>query len=285
MLFKKPLIITSQKSICSKNIFDYLRENYGFSEKIEETDKWVIFKNDHCRLASIEDELIYADFCQEFDSDLLIFGSRHASASNKPSLLTHVTGNFSDDISYGGEPYQLATVSTRAIKLAYTSLKEQQIKRKLTKFDVSVEATHHGPTNISTPLLFIEVGSTDIEYKNMEAIAAVSETIMKVANIKELQEIIPCICFGGGHYATRFNEIMEDSPAAIGHILPKYQRDNLTKKIVQQMIEKTLEKVQWAVIDRNSLNKKLVKIIEAGCETYNVDVVKARDIKYQKIDF
>jgi D-tyrosyl-tRNA(Tyr) deacylase len=76
---------------------------------------------------------------------------------------------------------------------------------------------------------------------------------------------------------------MELTPAAIGHILPKYQKENLTEEIVKQMIERTLEPVEFAIIDRSSLNTSQIEIIANGCSNYDVEVVKAKDIKYGKI--
>jgi hypothetical protein len=41
--------------------------------------------------------------------------------------------------------------------------------------------------------------------------------------------------------------------------------------------------VKWAIIDRSSLNSDQIKIINDGCSTRGVEVVKAKDVKYGKI--
>jgi D-aminoacyl-tRNA deacylase len=280
----KPVILTTKQNICGKNIRKALLEKWDFSPTEEMFDGTPIQKYQNIRLVYSEKDVIQADHTDHLDTDLLVYGSRHKSQANKPSLLTHVTGNFSDDNSHGGNPRELAMACTKAIRTSYLSLKnEKEFNSNLTKFDVTVEATHHGPTSLQTPIIFIEVGSTEKEYNNMEAITAVAKAIMNVCTKPAEEKVHPSICFGGGHYATRFNELMELTPAAIGHILPKYQKENLTEEIVKQMIERTLEPVEFAIIDRSSLNTSQIEIIANGCSNYDVEVVKAKDIKYGKI--
>ncbi|HUT81633.1 MAG TPA: D-aminoacyl-tRNA deacylase [Candidatus Bathyarchaeia archaeon] len=283
MNLKNPVIITTKQNICGRNIRETLLQGWVWEETGELFDGTPILKHKNIRLVFSGKDVIESDHCDQLNADLLLFGSRHKSEANKPSLLTHVTGNLGADNSHGGNPFELAYGSCRAIRESYLHLKVYQNELELPDFDVTVEATHHGPTSMKTPLIYIEVGSTEIEYQNTNALLAVAKTIMDICLQKENPEIIPSICFGGGHYTTRFNEIMDLTPVAISHILPKYHKNNLTINIVEQMIDKTVEKVKWAIIDRNSLNADLIKIIEDGCSTRDVEVVKARDIKYDNI--
>jgi len=282
--FERPAIVTSTTNICGRNIRKALLELLEWEATEEQFDGNPILKHKNIRLVTSSKDIIETNYCDKLNADLLIFGSRHKSEANKPSLLTHVPGNLGRDNSYGGNPLELAVASTRAIRKTYLQLKEEHnATPALAQFDVTVEATHHGPTNMKTPLLFVEVGSTIKEYQNMTAIKAVAKTIIKLCTTKSEEEIIPSICFGGGHYTTRFNELMELTKVAIGHILPKYQKENLTVEIVEQMIDKTIEPVRWAIIDRSSLNATLIQIIKDACSTRGIEVVKAKDIKYGKV--
>ena len=281
--FKKPVIVTTKQNICGQNIHHALLTNWDFKDTGEKFDNAPIFQFKNIRMVISEKDVIFSDHLDSLKADLIIFGSRHKSEANKPSLLTHITGNLGSDNSHGGNPFELAYGSTEAIKTAYLTLKQQKEKNELQDFDVTVEATHHGPTNLKSPLIYVEVGSTEIEYKNERALTSVANAIMEICKLEEDKNIIPSICFGGGHYATRFNELMEITPVAIGHILPKYHKDDITQEIVEQMITKTIEKVKWAIIDRSSLNATLIDKIKDGCSTYGVEVVKAKDVKYGKI--
>lgn len=280
---EKPVILTTKQNICGVIIRKILLKHWDFVETNEIFDGTPIYEFKNIRLVYSEKDVIDANHSDVLEADLLLYGSRHKSEANKPSLLTHVTGNLSEDNSHGGNPLELSFASTRAIRESYLGLVEEKELLELTDFDVTVEATHHGPTSLKTPLVFIEVGSTETEYKNEKAVLAVAKTIMNICLNKEEKIIKPSICFGGGHYATRFDELMEVTPVAVGHILPKYRKPNLTVQIVEQMIEKTVEKVEWAIIDRSSLNADQIQIIKDGCSKYGVEVVKAKDIKYGKI--
>ncbi|MCG3253026.1 MAG: hypothetical protein KAX09_04195 [Candidatus Heimdallarchaeota archaeon] len=283
MKLEKPVILTTNLNICGINIRNALLDSWDFVDTDEVFDGTPIYQFKHIRLVYSKKDVINANHCDKLNADLLLYGSRHKSEANKPSLLTHVTGNLSEDNSHGGIPLELAYASTRAIRESYLGLLKEKELLELDEFDVTVEATHHGPTSMKTPLIFVEVGSTEVEYKNEKAILAVVKTIMNICLNKEEDVIRPSICFGGGHYATRFDELMEITPVAVGHILPKYRKANLTTQIVEQMIEKTVEKVKWAIIDRSSLNAEQIQIIKDGCSKFGVEVVKARDIKYGKI--
>ncbi len=283
MKLEKPVILTTKKNICGINIRKALLDNWDFTETGDSFDNTPIYKYKNIRLVYSEKDVIHADHSDTLGADLLLYGSRHKSEANKPSLLTHVTGNLSEDNSHGGNPLELAYASTRAIRESYLGLLKEKETLGLNDFDVTVEATHHGPTSLKTPLIFVEVGSTETEYRNENAVLAVAKTIMNICLNQDEEVIKPSICFGGGHYATRFNELMEITPVAIGHILPKYRKPNLTLQIIDQMIEKTIEKVQWAIIDRSSLNNDQIQIIKDSCSKYSVEVVKAKDVKYENI--
>ena len=42
-------------------------------------------------------------------------------------------------------------------------------EQKGLKYDVTLEVTHHGPTELSVPSLYAEIGSTEIQWKDPEA--------------------------------------------------------------------------------------------------------------------
>ncbi|MHA1212280.1 MAG: D-aminoacyl-tRNA deacylase [Candidatus Heimdallarchaeota archaeon] len=283
MNLKAPVIVTTTQNICGRNIRETLLTHWNWSESSESFDGTPILQHKQIRLINSKKDVIYTDHCDYLGADLLVFGSRHKSEANKPSLLTHITGNLGQDNTHGGNPCELAYGSSRAIRKSYLGLLQQKESLGLPDFDVTVEATHHGPTSLTTPLIYVEVGSTEVEYHNEHALLAVANTIMSICLNDQEEKIHPSICFGGGHYTTRFNELMELTPVAISHILPKYHKNNLTVEIVEQMIDKTIEKVKWAIIDRSSLNADLIQIIKDGCSTRDVEVVKARDIKYGKV--
>jgi D-aminoacyl-tRNA deacylase len=191
------------------------------------------------------------------EADLLIIPSTHKSAANKKSLTIHATGNFGN-ADYGGEPRKLNPTSAEAIAVGLRSMATAQ----LTDFEACLEVTHHGPT-LKTPLIFIEIGSTEKEWENEEAGKIVANAIKDI--IENQKTFENYIGFGGPHYGPSFTKkIIENENIAIGHILPKYQQENVTKEIIQQMLEGSNAKK--AVFDWDGMNSeprdKAVKILE-----------------------
>jgi len=197
------------------------------------------------------------------EADLLIIPSTHKSAANKKSLTIHATGNFGN-ADYGGEPRKLKPTSAEAIAVGLKSMARQVtgIGDQVSGFDVCLEVTHHGPT-LKTPLIIIEFGSTEKEWGNEEAGKIIANAMKDI--IENQKTFENYIGFGGPHYAPSFTKkIIENENIAIGHILPKYQQENVTKEIIQQMLVGSNAKK--AVFDWDGINSeprdKTVKILE-----------------------
>jgi D-aminoacyl-tRNA deacylase len=208
-------------------------------------------------------------------TDLLIFPSTHKSAANKKSLTIHATGNFGN-ADYGGEPKKLNPTSSEAIAIGLRSMANQALgsRQGAVGFEVCLEVTHHGPT-IKTPLVFIEIGSTEEEWGNVEAGKVIANAIKDI--IEYLKPPTPnpkpftnYIGFGGPHYAPSFTKkIIENENIAIGHILPKYQQDNVTKDIIQQMLDGSNAKkavFDWDGMNSEQRNKAVGILDELGIE-------------------
>ena len=208
-------------------------------------------------------------------ADFVIFASRHKAQSAMPALLTHSTGNWSKDTSFGGEPRSICRTSGRLIRLAYQSLVQQKEICNL-DWPVDLEVNHHGPTQFEFPLIFMELGSAEDNWKHKIGGKAVSDAIMNTIhkyieeaplNISQLPEQFSrselythiaehensvSIGFGGVHYARNFSKLLDR--VSISFIIPKYFVPELTEDLVDQMITRTLEPVTLALIDWNSMN-------------------------------
>ena len=111
-----------------------------------------------------------------------------------------------------------------------------------------MEATHHGPL-IDTPCVFIEIGSTEIEWKDSRAGFIIAKTIHKaIQEFKENDYHEIAFAIGGPHYCPNFNKIQLKSNVAISHVIPKYKLP-LTDEMVKEAVKKTEEEVDFALID------------------------------------
>ncbi|VUT27963.1 MAG: D-tyrosyl-tRNA(Tyr) deacylase [Candidatus Syntrophoarchaeum sp. GoM_oil] len=202
-------------------------------------------------MLAVEEGLLYMN--TEVDTDLIIFASKHKSESGRPSFTVHAPGNFGV-AEFGGRDRTLGMACAVANRAFLKALFRD--KSGFEAFEISLEVTHHGPTLI-TPSVFVELGSSDKEWRDMAAAKFIAETILNGINTLEKEykgEI--AIGFGGGHYAPKFTKhILKEDDSAISHIFPRYQFPNLTTDIILEMIEKTVEDVDIALIDRKGFKK------------------------------
>jgi len=147
-----------------------------------------------------------------FPPDELVFLSKHRSESAKPTLTVHPIGNW-HEARYGG---RAATVSPCAPALM-TGLLAALTARAPPGYEVSFEATHHGPET-SVPTVFVEVGSSEAQWADDAAAAAVVAALLEHAP----SPAPPVLCIGGGHYAPRFTDAARRGAIAVGHILPDH---------------------------------------------------------------
>ena len=223
-------------------------------------------------------ELIFSN--PKFNPDLVIFASRHTSKTAKPAFLVHTTGNWSNNTDFGGNPQDLSKTSALLHKAGLESLREQIEKKKLLDFSLDIEVTHHGPTNLKIPLIFMELGSSKQEWLIKEAgelvATAIFNAIFKYMIFKEenIQEV--GLGFGGTHYAPNFHRIITSNNLALSFICPKYFIQELNEHIIKMMIDNTLEKLDYFIVDWKGINSQDRKHLIPLLEEFDIPVRKTR---------
>ncbi len=156
--------------------------------------------------------------------DFLAFVSRHSGETGR-LLTAHVTGNFGP-APYGGEPETLSRAAPGAAKRVVDALAEHAPEG----YEVGIECTHHGPTDVSVPSLFVELGSDDPQWADPEAARAVARAVLDLrgtgarygtdsdAGSDTGDRPRHVVGFGGGHYAPRFTRIVRETEWAVGHV-------------------------------------------------------------------
>jgi D-aminoacyl-tRNA deacylase len=194
----------------------------------------------------VEERLIHAEHIDaHIDADLLIFLSRHYSVNPVPVLTVHVTGNFGP-ADVGGTPRTLAPAAPVMMQATIRALR----KHCPEGYRVSYEVTHHGPTALSLPSFFVEIGSTEKEWTDQVAARAVAESVLSASPANS----VPLIGFGGNHYATRETEIALTSRGAFGHIAHTREIAVLDEEMIRAMMAKS--GAVAAYIDRKALDYK-----------------------------
>ncbi len=219
------------------------------------------------------------------DPDIIIFASRHSSKSGKPSLLVHSTGNWSGDLRFGGGKKKLSYTSATMIKAGFFSLLEAAKGKKVTNFSIDIEVTHHGPTRLNRPLIFMELGSKLSEWHHNEGGIVVADAIIEsLVKSKDLQDDGSQkvgIGFGGTHYAPQFRKLLLDSKStiAISFICPKYYIKVLNNDLINQMIHNTVEDVDYFVIDWSGINSAGKKHLLPLLENYDIPIKRIKSLK------
>ncbi|WP_255193706.1 D-aminoacyl-tRNA deacylase [Natronobeatus ordinarius] len=212
-------IVESRADRASVHVCDYLRELVDWERRGDDTrpdgeggSTW--YRTDGAELRSFDDlhiELERPADAFEGDPDLLVFASRHSGGTG-PLLTGHFTGNFGP-AEFGGDDGELAATCPNALATLLESFDEYAPA----DYDVGMECTHHGPTDVGVPSLFAELGSDDEQWNDPAGAEAVARAIL------DLRDVAPhrdeqVVGFGGNHYAPRFTRIVRETPWAVGHV-------------------------------------------------------------------
>jgi D-aminoacyl-tRNA deacylase len=152
------------------------------------------------------------------DLDLLVFVSRH-SGDTGPLLSAHFTGNFGP-AEYGGDPESFA----RACPNAAAEVLDALATHAPEEYDVAMECTHHGPTAVGVPSMFVELGSDEAEWDDPAGARAVARAVLDLRGSAPDRER-QVLGLGGGHYAPRFTRVARETSWAVGHVASDWQLD------------------------------------------------------------
>lgn len=206
----------------------------------------------------------YDSLAERYGIEYYVVASRHWSASGTPCLTVHPTGNFGKAV-YGGRDRELQPVPANPMRDVFLEL----LRNPPEGYEVSLEATHHSPTQFRTPMFFAELGSSEREWGDEEAASHLARSI--VEGIRSRGRAPTAIGFGGGHYCPTFT--MLEREVAFGHICPKYALDLLTEDLVRQMVERTMDGVERAYVEEGVKGYQR-KRIETALKKLGLDIEK-----------
>ncbi len=212
-------IVESRADRASVHICDQLREHAAWTEHSDDDRPaadggGTYYRTDGAELRSFEERHLDLESPVEAfdcDPDLLVFASRHAGDTG--ALLTgHFTGNLGP-AEFGGEDEALAEACPNAL----VRLLEAFETHAPDEYDVGMECTHHGPTEVGCPSLFAELGSDDEQWDDPAGAEAVARAILDLRGVAPHRER-QLVGFGGSHYVPRFERIVRETSWAVGHI-------------------------------------------------------------------
>jgi len=307
-------IISSIKDKASTNIKENLINNFNFNKLEEKFDDNNIYynkiNNNEIKLYTINSELIYADdLDKKIDSDLLVFISRHSAKEERKCLTAHAPGNFGKN-ELGGKEKTLCIAPAVYLKKI---IKELNKNAEGSDYEISIEATHHGPF-LEKPVLFVEIGSSEKEWVDKNAGNIIAKSLVstiknssnesnpiinnnstnndnkKINSVKiknDSNNVInnksmnknndyeSVFVIGGGHYNHVANKVMLETNLAVGHICAKYNLESLDEGLIKEAMEKTVPKARFVLLDWKGLGKEKQRIL---------DLLSKNNIEYRRSD-
>ena len=208
-----------------------------------------------------------------------VFLSRHAARSGVPALTCHSTGNFGP-AALGGRDGQVA-VPYPEMHGAYMRLLHEA-RAEFGGFEITIEATHHGPTDLERPSVFVEVGTTEAQWTDDALCASVAKIARRAAeSVAGGAAGGPArppraVCLGGlggTHYPKKFTDAVVQGRYDLGTVVPRHALEFLDEKMLAHVLERNAP-VDAALVDAKGLGGHKARVL-GMLESAGLEVVRA----------
>lgn len=272
--YQNYLVIASKEDSAGVNITTQLSK---FTSSLKENDINLDFYLSDKDI--LKEEFLDLEKINKYD--FIIFASKHSSEKKEKTLAVHSPGNWRQaNPSSGGKSWKVSKASALFNKSIFEKLNEKTKENHLEdKYKITLEATHHGPL-IDKPCVFIEIGSSEEEWKDKKAGFNIAQTIYETLRIfkkNPYREIT--IGIGGPHYCPNFNKIQLNSNLAVSHIIPSYSLP-LKEEMLREALEKTDEEIDLVLLDWKGIksSEQRQRIIEILNKNY-INYKKTKDVQ------
>ena len=266
------VIVASSSDLASRTLAQALIDSEGFAPTGVALLGKPVYQKGSLLLAYFEGLIVSPpDLDEYFNPQAYIFLSRHSAESGIASLTVHTTGNFSPEAKFGGSGRELGRVDPALQKNYLVALAKR--RGQVGSYEVTMEATHHGPTALQKPVLFVELGSSQRYWGDKDAAKVVGSALVESLTQKSLWPRV-AFGFGGTHYPEKFTRMSIEEDVAFSFLVPKYALPNIDDKMLGQMLQKTSAPVRQAVLDWKGMGLYKDRIVDLmstfGLETIRV---------------
>ena len=271
----RPLIVASRTDQASFNIAQQIIQQTGITKQtIAGQQEFYADKNNDVQLLILGREVIYAE-----TTDLpenpgpIIFVSKHRSNTDTPALTVHATGNLTSEALYGGRPEEVSFVEPFRLQSALTIL-TSEVKRLGLSIEVTMEATHHGPTSLASPVCFVEVGSGRDQWGDPVLGGVAAKAALAAAHS------IPstsrsAVGFGGTHYPSRLTKLNIEGAYQIGHVVSRYAFDrSVSDQVLRDTFAKTVGGCTTALVDWKGLKGEQRRGLLDKLSAWNIEPIR-----------
>ncbi len=255
------LLVAFENDPAGHNMAKYI------SQKMEKNGD--VYHSKNFDLIEIDSPAISADWLDEkYDYDGFVFLSKHAAESGTLALTCHSTGNF-NEAKFGGNQKELAIPYPNLQKKYLQTLWDN--RESFSDFEITIEATHHGPTHLKKPSIFVEVGTTEQQWNNESLCSSVAQLVFETLE-NPIDSCPFAICFGGTHYSEKFTKELLFGKYALGTVMPKHALEFLNPVIFEHLITQN-NGAEAALLDWKSLGKYKQTLIDL-LSTTKLEVIK-----------
>ena len=228
-----------------------------------------VYRGKNFDLVEISTPAISADWLEKkYSYDGFVFLSKHAAESGVLALTCHSTGNFSD-AKFGGKSRQVA-IPHPVLQKSYLQ-RLWANKDSFADFEITIEATHHGPTALNKPCIFIEIGTTEKQWNDSELCSSIAKLVIETLNSKQ-KKFPTAICFGGTHYGDKFTKEILFGAHALGTVIPKHALDYLDESLFSHILSRN-KTAKSALLDWTGLGPNKQKVLDL-LGTTKLEVIK-----------
>jgi D-aminoacyl-tRNA deacylase len=255
-------IVVSRADEASEHVAEHLLDLAEWREATDDSlpdgeGGGTVYRTDGFELREFDDLHLRLDGVADAfgeQPEFVVFASRHSGETG--ALLTaHFTGNFGP-AEYGGRDGSLARACPGAQQRVLAALAEHAPDG----YEVGTECTHHGPSEVSAPSMFVELGSGESEWRDPAGARAVARAILDLrgasadaplaadaARTSRADPSARCrtlVWFGGTHYASRPYRVVRETEWAVGHVAADWCLDAMgnpagARDVIEQAFEES----------------------------------------------
>jgi len=253
------VLVASSKNQASMTIASALTRKHGFESTGIRFGSRDLYQNGSVILATMDNEIIEPpDLDEYFRPQAYIFLSTHRAESGIPSLTVHTTGNFTDKEVLGARPREVGAIDPDLQKNYLIALNER--KPQVEGYEITIEATHHGPTSLRRPVLFVELGSTEKQWGDARAAEVIADALMaSLASGRKWDKV--ALAFGGTHYPQKFNKVLLEGEYALSAVVAKHYLQWIDGEMFGQLIQRTAKFPSAVMVDWKGAGPHREKII------------------------
>jgi D-aminoacyl-tRNA deacylase len=267
-----PIIVASEKDPASLNIAENLIAKHGFAKTHGASG--VTYESKNISLV-IVDKLGIDIGPEDIPSKVssIIFASKHVSATGRPALTIHATGNLNKSAKFGGRPEEVSFVDTAMIKQGLKALAESVSSQNL-KIETVMEGTHHGPTSFPVPVCFIEIGSGEQQWTDPLLGKIVADSIMKTIGLRS-KNGVNVVGFGGTHYSEKHTRLNLEDQYSIGHLVPKHALEaGVSDTVLRDTFAKTCGGCSSAIIDWKGIKGNDRRSLLETLGSWDIEIIR-----------